>query len=181
MVDLRSKVHGARATQGVNLVVLAYHDGAPGDASGAPTSWGLDVRVHPGDRRAPGETDLALVPDRSGEAVPGRDNTAGYSARQFASIQRAAGPNTSELRDDRGAAIGHAYGVRADLVIHGGALMLNARTLGPTELSVGPDEEGRDIRAQISESEAVARRARAAVAGDIELDVDAGVDAVAQR
>ncbi len=175
MVDLRSKVHGARATQGVNLVVLAYHDTAGADGNGASSSRGLDVRVHPGDRRAPGETDLALVPDRSGEAVPGRDNTAGYSARQFASIQRAARLNISELRDDHGATIGHAYGVRADLVIHGGVLTVNTRTLGPTELSVGPDEEGRDIRAQISESEEAARRARAAVARDVE------VDAVAQH
>lgn len=181
MVDLRSKIHGPRAMHGVNLVVLAYHEAPEDGGSGAPTALRLDARVHPGDRRAPGETDLALVPDRSGDPVPGRDNTASYSARQLASIQRAAGPNTSEVRDDRGAAIGRAYGVRADLVIHDGAVMLNTRTLGPTELSVGPDAEGRDIRAQISESEAVARRTRAAVAGDVEVGAPAEADAVVQR
>lgn len=158
MVDLRSRIHGAGATRAVNVVVLAYDDHVV--TVGDVITHHLDARVHPGDRRAPGETDLALVPAASGGRLP---NSAPYSADQLASIARAAGDNTSDLSDQTGALVGRAYGIRADLLIDDGAVVVNTKTLRPTELSVRADVHGRDIREQIEDSVRRARRAREAV------------------
>lgn len=158
MVDLRSRIHGAGATRAVNIVVLAYDDHVVTD--GGVITHHLDARVHPGDRRAPGETDLALVPAASGGRLA---NSAPYSADQLASIARAAGDNTCDLSDPTGALVGRAYGIRADLLIDDGAVVVNTKTLRPTELSVRADVHGRDIRAQIEDSVRLARRAREAV------------------
>lgn len=158
MVDLRSRIHGAGATRAVNVVVLAYDDHVV--TVGDVITHHLDARVHPGDRRAPGETDLALVPAASGGRLP---NSAPYSADQLASIARAAGDNTSDLSDRTGALVGRAYGIRADLLIDDGAVVVNTKTLRPTELSVRADVHGRDIREQIEDSVRRARRAREAV------------------
>lgn len=160
MVDLRSSTHGAGATRAVNLVVLAYHDRVESGDDGQVALHYLDARVHPGDRRAPGETDLALVRRTGDRAVSGFDNSAGYSARQLASIEAAAGGNVTDLTDATGEVIGRGYGVRADLLIDGGHVVLNTRTLAPTPLSVRPDADGRDIRSQIRESVVAARRTR---------------------
>lgn len=160
MVDLRSSTHGAGATRAVNLVVLAYDDRVTSGDDGQVALHYLDARVHPGDRRAPGETDLALVRRTGDRAVSGFDNSVGYSARQLASIEAAAGGNVTELTDATGEVIGKGYGVKADLLIDGGHVVVNTKTLAPTPLSVGPDADGRDIRAQIRESMIAARIAR---------------------
>lgn len=171
MVDLRSSTHGAGATRAVNLVVLAYDDRVASGDDGQAAVHYLDARVHPGDRRAPGETDLALVRRIGDRAVSGFDNSAGYTARQLASIEAAAGGNVTDLTDPTGEVIGKGYGVRADLLIDDGHVVVNTKTLSATPLSVGPDADGRDIRAQIRESVIAARRARgmepAAVASEI--------------
>lgn len=117
----------------------------------------LDARVHPGDRRAPGETDLALVPASAG----GRwEHSAPYTAEQRESIVVAAGDNASDLVDSSGEVVGRVYGVRADLLIDDGAVVVNTKTLSATELSVRPDAHGRDIREQIEDSMRLARRTR---------------------
>jgi hypothetical protein len=154
MVDLRFRTHGHGATTGVNLVVLAYDDRVDIDGDGAVTHHHLDVRVHPGDRRAPGETDLALVPLKHDDAAHGHRRTARYTAAQFASIVGAAGANTAALADANGQRAGAAYGVKADLLIADGDVVVNTRTLAPTDLSVGPDARGRDIRSQVAVSTA---------------------------
>lgn len=160
MVDLRSRTHGPGATKGVNLVVLAYDDRlvVGDDADGAVHH--LDARVHPGDRRAPGETELALVPAREEPSDGEFENSARYTATQLVAIAEAAGDNTAPLLDASGAVVGRAYGVRADLLINDGDVVLNTKTLEPTELSVRADERGLGIRAQIDVSTAAARAAR---------------------
>ena len=158
MVDLRSKIHGASATQGVNLVVMSYDDRV--DAGRESVTHYLDARVHPGDRRAPGQINLALVSKKEGRSTSGHDNSAEYSAEQLACIAEAAGDNVMPLVDSAGHVVGRVFGVRADLLINNGAVVVNTKTLAPTDLSVAPDEAGRDIRAQIIASTASARRAR---------------------
>ncbi|WP_341957620.1 hypothetical protein [Microbacterium sp. LWH13-1.2] len=160
MVDLRSKIHGAGATQGVNLVVMAYHDRVARDAEGVVTTHLLDARVHPGDRRAPGQTSLALVSKKDATSTRGFANTARYTPLQLAAIEQAAAGNATDLTDASGRVVGRAFGVRGDLLINSGEIVVNTRTLTATELSVGDDEEGRDIRAQIVASVTAARRAR---------------------
>ena len=142
----------------MNVVVMAFdaHVVTDGDV----TLHHLDARVHPGDRRAPGETDLALVPAAAG----GRwEHTAPYTADQLASIAAAAGDNATDLADSSGNVVGRVYGVRADLLIDDGAVVVNTKTLTATELSVRPDAHGREIRAQIDDSMRMARRTRDSV------------------
>jgi hypothetical protein len=166
MVDLRSRTHGAGATKGVNLVVLAYDDLIADRAADDAVHF-LDVRVHPGDRRAPGQVDLALVPKRMERSTVGFDHAAGYSAEQLEAIEKAAGDNVTDLRDARGEVIGKVYGVKADLLINSGEVVVNTKTLEATALSVSPDVDGRDIRAQIEFTTAAGglRRAARAAAG----------------
>jgi hypothetical protein len=160
VVDLRSKIHGPGATRSVNLVVMAYDERVATDAEGVVTTHYLDARVHPADRRAPGQVTLALVSRKDGRSTSGHDNSARYSAEQLAVIQQAAGDNTADLTDASGATVGRIYGVNADLLINRGEVVLNTKTLSATDLSVAPDDEGRDIRSRISASTRSARRAR---------------------
>lgn len=160
MVDLRSRTHGPGATKSVNLVVLAYADRVDSGDADDEIVHHLDARVHPGDRRAPGETELALVPSKAESSDRGFENSARYTAAQLAAIVETAGENTTPLLDARGAIVGHAYGVKADLLINDGDVVVNTKTLEATDLSVDVDEGGRDIRAQIDGSTAAARSAR---------------------
>lgn len=150
MVDLRARRHGAGATKGVNLVVIAYDDRVEAGADGVVLAHHLDVRVHPADRRAPGETDLALVPLTRAVAPIGYQNTARYSADQLMAIGTAARDNVVGLLDARGRRVGEAFGVKADLLISDGDVVVNIKTLEATELSVHVDAAGNDIRAQIA-------------------------------
>lgn len=159
MVDLRARRHGAGATRGVNLVVLAYTDRVEADADGAIMAHHLDVRVHPADRRAPGEIDLALVPHMHGDALIGYENSARYTPDQFRAIEGAARDNVALLRDAHGRPIGTAYGVRADLLIADGDMVVNTKTLAATALSVADDAAGNDIRVQIGNAVAAAELA----------------------
>lgn len=143
---------------GVNLVVLAYDDRAACDAGAVH----LDARVHPGDRRAPGQINLALVSKNREQAAKGYRHCACYSLEQVTAIVTAAGDNFADLTDGTGAVVGKVYGVKADLLIHDGQVVLNTKTLTPTELSVGVDADGNDIRSQIAWSTDAAKRARAA-------------------
>lgn len=178
MVDLRSKIHGAAATQAVNLVVMAFHDRVASDAEGVVTAHYLDARVHPGDRRAPGQTSLALVSKKGARPTTGFANSARYTPLQLACIEQAAADNVADLTDASGKIIGRAFGVRADLLINSGDVVVNTRTLARTELSVGEDADGRDIRAQITDSVAAARRARDAARA---LVGESAGDALARR
>lgn len=156
MVDLRARRHGAGAMRGVNLVVMAYADRVDVGPDGAVVAHHLDVRVHPADRRAPGETDLALVPHAHDGDARGHENVARYTGVQLRAIERAAGGNVADLVDERGHVVGATYGVKADLLIADGGVVVNTKTLAASDLSVDVDAAGRDIRAQIAISIAAA-------------------------
>lgn len=160
MVDLRSRIHGAGATTGVNLVVLAYADRVQTAADGRPQAYFLDVRVHPADRRAPGQVTLALVSRKNGMANSGHAHCARYSVEQFAAIADAAAENTVGVRDGATGDVGHAYGVKADLLIDRGDVVLNTKTLSSSELTVAVDDEGRDILSRMQQCTIASRSAR---------------------
>jgi hypothetical protein len=145
----------------VNLVVLAYDDRLETSADGAPLVHLLDARVHPGDRRAPGQVSLALVSKKHGLAGSGHPHAARYSAEQFAAITRVAADNVADVTDDAGRVIGRAYGVKADLLIDSGEVVLNTKTLAPSELTVAADDDGRDILSRMAQCTAASRNARA--------------------
>ncbi|WP_311245252.1 MULTISPECIES: hypothetical protein [unclassified Microbacterium] len=160
MVNLKSEVHGKGATKEVNLVVLAY-DNRVAKKDGVVTTRYLDARVHPGDRRAPGDTNLALVTKDDPKAPGGKSNSARYSANQFEAIKQAAGDNVTDLVDRDGTVSGKIYGVKADLLINKGEVVINTKTLDGPGLSIA-DENGKDIRTRIFDSMAEAKAARAA-------------------
>lgn len=161
MADLRKETHGAGAMKGVNLVVIAY-DNRVAKKDGVVTTHYLDARIHPGDRRAAGQTTLALVSKKDAKAPSGYNNSARYSVGQFEAIKKAAGANVVDLLDKQNEVVGKIYGVKADLLINGGDVIANTKTLEATELSVAKDENGRDIREQIFDSMAASKAARAA-------------------
>lgn len=159
MADLRKETHGAGSMKGVNLAVIAY-DNRVAKKDGVVTTHYLDARIHPGDTRAPGQTTLALVSKKDAKSPTGYNNSARYSAGQFEAIKEAAGDNVTDLTNQAGEVVGKIYGVKADLLISSGDVIANTKTLAPTELSVGPDQAGRDIRTQIFESMKAAKDAR---------------------
>lgn len=163
MADLRKETHGPGSMKGVNLAVIAY-DNRVAKKDGEITTHYLDARIHPGDTRAPGQTTLALVSKKDPKSPSGYNNSARYSAGQFQAIKEAAGDNTTDLTNQAGEVVGKIYGVKADLLISSGDVIANTKTLAPTELSVGPDQAGRDIRTQIFESMKEAKDARSVAA-----------------
>ncbi|MET0885696.1 MAG: hypothetical protein ABWX92_04525 [Mycetocola sp.] len=165
MVDLRKETHGAGSMKGVNLAVIAY-DNRVASKDGEVTTHYLDARLHPADRRAPGQTTLALVSKPDKNSPSKFNNSARYSASQFAAIKEAAGDNVTDLTNQANEVVGKIYGIKADLLISGGDVIANTKTLEASELSVGPDAEGRDIRTQIFESMKAAKDARAAAKSD---------------
>lgn len=175
MADLRKETHGPGALKDVNLVVIAY-DNRVAKKDGEITTHYLDARIHPGDRRAAGQTTLALVSKPDSKSPSGINNSARYSAGQFASIVEAAGDNVSDLTNKDGAVVGKIYGVQSDLLISGAEVIANTKTLKPTELSVGPDEKGRDIRTQIFDSMREAKAAREAAKNAPEASAEAAVE-----
>lgn len=163
MADLRSKTHGEGALEDVNLVVMAYDKRvARNKETGEISTHYLDARIHPGDRRGPGETNLALVSKKDEKSPTGYNNSARYSAGQFAAIQKAAGDNVADLTLKDGEVVGKIYGVKANLLINNGEVIINTKTLAATKLSVQPNAEGDDIRKQIFDSMAKATAAREA-------------------
>ncbi|NKF34647.1 hypothetical protein HER21_50420, partial [Pseudomonas sp. BGM005] len=56
-------------------------------------------------------------------------HSAPYSDDQLAAIARVAGDNVSDLIDVGGVVVGRAYGIRADLLIDAGAVVVNTKTL----------------------------------------------------
>lgn len=159
MADLRKETHGAGSMSGVNVIVLAY-DNRQSERDGKVAHY-LDARIHPGDRRGPGQTNLALVSKAQPKAQSGFDNTARYSATQFEAIKQAAGDNVSDLTLLDGKVVGKIYGLKADLLINQQKeVILNTTKLAPSDLSVKPNAEGKDIRTQMFDAQRAAKAAR---------------------
>lgn len=180
MADLRKETHGAGAMKDVNLVVIAY-DNRVAKKDGEVTTHYLDARIHPGDRRAPGQTALQLVSKKDEKSPSGYNNSARYSAGQFEAIKEAAGDNVVDLTNTANEVVGKIYGVKADLLISGSEVIANTKTLTASELSVGPDAQGRDIRKQIFDSMAEAKAAREAAKTAPAADVVAEAEAVVEE
>lgn len=161
MVNLRSETYGPGSLKGVNLAVIAYDNRVSKNKdSGEITNHYLDARMHPGDERAKDQVSLALVSVKDEKSPNGFNNSARYSASQFDAIKEAAGDNTTPLTNQAGDVVGTIYGVKADLFINDGKLVINSKTLEATEHSVQPNAEGKDIRTQIFDSMAAAKEAR---------------------
>jgi hypothetical protein len=159
MADLRKETHGAGSMNGVNTVVIAY-DNRKSERDGK-TAFYLDARIHPGDKRAPGQTNLALVSKRDEKSPTGFNNMERYSESQFDAIKEAAGDNVTDLTTNKGEVVGKIYGVKADLLItQQKSVILNTQKIGASDLSVKDNAEGKDIRTQIFDAQRAAKAAR---------------------
>lgn len=163
MADLRKETHGANSMKAVDLVVIAY-DNRVAKKDGAITTHYLDLRIHPEDRRGPGQISLALVSKPDTKAPSGFNNTERYSVGQFDAIKAAAGDNVADLTNQAGVSVGKIYGVKADLLISGSSLIANTKTVEESKLSVLDNEAGTDIRTRMFDSMKAAKAARAATA-----------------
>jgi len=161
MADFRKETHGAGSMKGVNLVVIAY-DNRVAKKDDVITTHYLDARIHPEDRRAAGQTTLALVSKKDEKSPSGYNNSARYSAGQFEAIKEAAGDNVTDLTKEDGTVVGKIYGIKADLLVSNGDVIANTKTLEASEHSVLPTPDGRDIRARIFETMNAAKAAREA-------------------
>lgn len=162
MADLRKEVHGAGSMKGLDLAVIAYDNRVARKDDKITTRY-LDVRIHPGDRRAEGQTQLALVSKKDEKSPTGYNNSERYSEGQFEAIVEAAGDNVTDLTNKAGDVVGKIYGVNADLLVSGAReLVINTKTVKGSELSVAPNEAGVDIRQQMFDSMKAAQAAREA-------------------
>lgn len=148
MVDVRKETQGENSMKGVELFVMAYDSNVHKDKeTGEIKNHYLDVRMHPEDRRADKQSNLALVSktkEYDGKKV--YDNKAPYAAKQMDAIKEAAGDNKTPLLTKDGKEIGTIYGVKADLMVGNGRnLLINTKTLESTDKSVQPDAEGKSV------------------------------------
>lgn len=163
MADFRKETHGPGAMKGVNLVVLAYDNRvAKNPETSEVSTHYLDARIHPEDRRAAGQSSLALVSKKDDKSPTGYNNSARYSAGQFAAIQKAAGDNVTDLTDQKGNVVGKIYGVKADVLVSKDGVIANTKTLEASEHSVHDDAQGQDIRSKIFATMKASKAAREA-------------------
>ena len=166
MADFRKETHGAGSLKSVDLVVMSYdgrHAPKPVNGVQAPiTTRYIDARIHPDDRRAAGQTTLALVAKRDPSAPSGYNNAERYSENQFQAIVEAAGDNRSDLLNKEGVKVGDVYGVKADLLLNNGSAIINTKSVVASELSVTPDADGKNIQQRMFETMAATKAAREA-------------------
>lgn len=161
MVNLRKDTHGPNSMSGLNVAVLAYDRSvAKNKETGEISSHYLDARLHPDDARAAGQSTLALVSEPDPKSRSGYNNSKPYAASQFAEIQKAAGDNVAPLLTKDGTEVGKIYGVKVDGMVRGKGLVMNTKTLQPSEMSVQPTAEG-DIQKRIFDSQSAAKEAKA--------------------
>lgn len=167
MADFRKETHGPGSLKSVDLVVMAYdgrHAPRPGpDGVQEPiTTRYLDARIHPEDRRAAGQTTLALVAKKDASSPSGYNNAARYSENQFQAIVEAAGDNRTDLLNKDGVKVGDIYGVKADLLVNNGDVIINTKSVATSELNVAPDADGKNIQQRMFETMAATKAAREA-------------------
>lgn len=183
MVDLRKETQGENSTKGLDLVVIAYDNRVhKNKETGEVLNHYLDVRLHPEDRRAPGQTTLALVSKKDAKSPNGYNNSAPYASKQFEAIVEAAGDNKTPLTNQTGEVLGTIYGVKADVFINKGLVIANTKTLEPSTFSVQNDAAGKDIRTRMFDSMKEASQARDAAKAAAAAEApapEAGVEAPA--
>lgn len=168
MVDLRKGTQGENSMKGLNAVVLAYDNRSYNDKEGNLKGRFLDVRLHPEDRRAEGQTSLAFAVKKDDKAPGGYNNGVGYSAKQLDAIKEAAGDNTAPLNDKDGKQVGTIYGVKGDVFFSNNAAVLNTKTLESTDLSVQPNADGKSIQDQIFDKQRANKDAKGAEKSEAE-------------
>ncbi len=116
MADLRKETHGPGSMKDVELVVIAYDNRVARNKDGEVSTHYLDGRIHPGDRRAVGQTSLALV-SRPDPKAPSAGTTppATRSGSSRASRRRPARTSSTSPRC-RATWSARFYGVKADLI-----------------------------------------------------------------
>lgn len=177
MADLRKETHGPGSMSGVNVVVIAY-DNRKSEKDGK-TAFYLDARIHPGDRRGPGQTNLALVSKRDEKSPKGYNNMSRYTESQFDAIKEAAGDNVTDLTTQTGDVVGKIYGLKADLLVNQQKeVILNTKKLQGSDLSVKPNAENKDIRTQIFDAQRAAQAARRGVEAEAAVETPTAEAAV---
>lgn len=173
MVDLRKGTQGENSMKGLNAVVLAYDNRSYNDKEGNLKGRFLDVRLHPEDRRAEGQTSLAFAVKPDKNAPGGYNNGVGYSAKQLDAIKEAAGDNVAPLNDKDGKQVGTIYGVKGDVFFSNNAAVLNTKTVEATDLSVQPNADGKSIQDQIFDKQRANKEAKAKTAEKSEAEAPA--------
>jgi len=188
-MDFRRETRGANATKAVDLVACFY-DNSVAKKDGKVAAHYGEVWGHPGAEISEGQTNLALVTQRTeADGKTQFNHSVAFFPGQVEAIKEAAGDNHTPLLDKDGVERGTIYGVKADLmsVSREGKVvgfMPNTKTLQATTLSVG-DKDGKDIRAQIFDSMAVSKLARdaekAAPQAAPQAEAEVQVEAVVER
>ena len=175
MVNLRKGMLGAKG-QGpmseVPLVVNDYDSGFSTHPETGNVTRYPDIRVHPDDPRAEGQTTLAL---RTKKQEAGQySNGVAMAESQMKSIAEAAGPEgTTPLLNKDGEQVGTTYAVTADLMYasgKGNGLVPNTKTLKASdpEYGVQPTADGKTINNRIFEAQTAAKEAKEAAAAEAE-------------
>ncbi|WP_435109314.1 hypothetical protein [Nocardiopsis synnemataformans] len=163
MVNLRRADYGPAATKAVNLVAIFYNSAVVRDPeSNAVEAVYLDNRLHPEDRRAPGQSSLALVTTKDAGTRSGYNTMARFTPKQARAIREAAGSNTTPVLNKNGEQVGIAFGYQADLFFskkEGGAIP-KITTVRPSGLSVHPGRDGKTIMSRIFEKQAANKAAK---------------------
>lgn len=180
MVNLKGK----GALEGVNLAVDVYDSSVYTDPnSGEIRKHYLDASVHKDDERFAGQTvpNLRFTKKAGVDGKPDQfDTKVGYTPGQLAAIEEAAGDNKTPLLDKDGKQVGTTYGVKANLFVKEDHLMLNTKTVGPSDLSVVTEPGGPSYREQVfqavkanraAKKEATATGATPTVAAEAEVAV----------
>ena len=166
MVNLKGK----GALEGVNLAVDVYDSSVYADDKGEVRKHYLDVSVHKDDERFTGQTvpNLRFSKKAGQDGKPDQFETkVGYTPGQLTAIEEAAGDNKTALLDKDGKQVGTTYGIKANLFVKEDHLMVNTKTVGPSELSVVTEPGGPTYREQVFQAVKINRDAKkeAAAAG----------------
>jgi hypothetical protein len=175
MVNLRKGMLGAKG-QGpmseVPLVVNDYDSGFSTHPETGNVTRYPDIRVHPDDPRAEGQTTLAL---RTKKVDGQYSNGVAMAESQMKSIAEAAGPEgTTPLLNKDGEQVGTTYAVTADLMYASGTgngLVPNTKTLKASDPEYGVEPvDGKSINNRIFESQQAASEAKKAAAAEAEAE-----------
>lgn len=151
----------------VNVAVLVY-PAQLSEGPGARQVYLVDAMVHPQDERAAGRTDLSLDVKPDVRARQGENRFTTWTAEEVATLKQVAGENHVTAKAASGAE-GYVFGATADLrssnsIGTPGSQSIYLDSLKPSELSVGPDAEGRSILQQAYAFNDAAARTQAKVA-----------------
>lgn len=146
-----ARFQGKGSTTQVDLAVALYNNAVARNDKGEITAAFPTVYKHPQGEGSKGQTNLALNTRRDDKSPSGYNNTTAYAASQMQDIVATAGENYAPLLNKDKQEVGRIYGVKADVMRASdkSGMVINTKTLNPSELSVGPDANGRDLIQQV--------------------------------